>query len=230
MRRKKNKKSKKNKNLKKKLLKFLIFLLIVGIIVLFVMTIKIKNIYVVGNNLLSDQEIIELAGIEDYPKLFSKSSLSIENKIKLNQYIEDVKVKKNLFGKVTIEVTEYKVLLKNELDNTIYLSNYKTLPTDNQIVGIPTLINAVPQDILNKFLDSLAKVDDGILSKISEVEYRPDKYYNDLFLFYMNDGNYVYVTTRRLKYINKYDEVLVTLDGQKGIWNLYDGSHVEKFS
>ena len=225
MRKKKNK-----KKFRKKLFKFMIFILIITGITVFIMNIKVKNIYVTGNYLLSDQEIIELAGLENYPRLFENTSLSIEKKLKLNQYIDSVKVRKNLFGRVNIEVKEYKMLLKNEIDNTVYLSNFKTLPTDNELTIVPTLINSVPEDILKTFLEKLNEIDTSMLEHISEVEYTPDKYYKDLFLLYMRDGNYIYVTPRRLKYINKYDEVLQELNGQKGIWNLYDGSHVEKFS
>ena len=219
MRRKKNK--------KKNLIKFLIIFLILGSLALYLFTMKIKNIYVVGNNLLNDQEIIELAGIENYPKLFKYPSISLENKIKVNPYIEDVKVRKNLFGAVTIKVQEYNLLLKNEIDNTIYLSNLKTIPSDNQIVGIPTLINSVDKEILETFLKKLNKIDRDILSIISEIEYKPNEYDKDLFLFYMNDGNYVYITTTRLSHINKYDEVLKELEGKKGILYLDSGNHFQ---
>ena len=193
------------------------------------MTVKVKNIYIVGNNLLKDQEVIELANLENYPKLFKISSYSLKNKIKLNQYVKDVRITKSLFGKITIYIEEYNVLLKNDVDNTMYLSNFKKIPNDNQFVGIPSLINATPDDILKSFLEKLDKIDKTILTKISEIEYRPNEYDKDLFLFYMNDGNYVYITTTRLNNINKYDEVLLELDGKKGIIYLDSGNHFQAF-
>ena len=217
----------KKKNKKNKLVKILLTILIIASIGFYLFNIRIKNIYIVGNNLLTDQEIIELAGIENYPKLFKYPSLSLENKIKVNPYVESVKVRKNLFGVVTIKVQEYNLLLKNEIDNTIYLSNLKTIPSDNQIVGIPTLINSVDKEILETFLKKLNKIDRDILSIISEIEYKPNEYDKDLFLFYMNDGNYVYITTTRLSHINKYDEVLKELDGKKGILYLDSGNHFQ---
>ena len=68
------------KNKKKKVFKVLIiFLLIIGLgLYLFLM--RVKNIYVIGNNLLTDQEIIELAGLENYPKLFRKTLRLFKNK------------------------------------------------------------------------------------------------------------------------------------------------------
>ena len=55
---------KKKKN--KKILKFLGVIIIIGILVYLVVNMKIKNIYIKGNNLLTDQEIIELAKYKIY--------------------------------------------------------------------------------------------------------------------------------------------------------------------
>ncbi len=219
MRRKKNK--------KKKIFKVLIILLLIGSFITYILLMPIKNIYVQGNNLLSDQEIIELAGIENYPKLFRNTSFSMENKIKVNSYIDSVEVTKDLFGTINIKIKEYNLLLKSDLDNIVYLSNLKTLPNDNQIIGIPTLINSVDKKILDDFLKKLDKIDKDILSQISEVKYEPNQYDKDLFLFYMTDGNYVYITTTRLNNINKYDEALKVLEGKKGILYLDSGNHFQ---
>ena len=214
-------------NKKKKILKFIIiFILLIGLVAI-ILNIKIKNIYIKGNKILTDQEIIELSGLENYPKLFEKSTNSIKSKIKLSPYIENVKVKKNLFGKITIEVLEYNLLLKDVTDNFIYISNLDKLPLDDNIIGIPSLINYVDEDILNSFLEKLNTIDKNILSKISEVEYTPNEYDKDLFLFYMNDGNYVYITTTRLLNINKYSSVVEKLEGKKGILYLDSGNHFE---
>ena len=188
---------------------------------------KIKNIYVIGNNNLKDQEIIELAGINNYPNLFQTSSRKIEKKIKLNPLIDSVKVKKTFLGKITINIKEYNLLLKNEIDNTIYLDNGQKITNDINIIGLPTLTNDVDKDILNDFLKKLNTINKDILSKISEITYSPNEYDKDLFLFLMNDGNYVYITTTRLDNINKYENVLLELEGKKGIIYLDSGNHFE---
>lgn len=213
------------KNKKRKIFEFIIVILLFTGSVLYFLNVRVKNIYVVGNKILTDQEIIELSTLENYPKLFQKTSKNIENKIKISPYIEDVKVKKNLFGKVVIEVLEYKILLKDETDNQYYLSNYKKMSLDDDILGVPILINYVELDILNQFMKKLNNIDKDILEKISEIEYTPNEYDQDLFLFYMNDGNYVYITTTRLLNINKYIEIVDSLDGKKGILYLDSGNH-----
>ena len=218
---------KKKKNKKKIILKILIIIIILGSLIFYFKNMKIKNIYVTGNNTLKDQEIIELAGINNYPNLFQISSKKIEKKIKLNPLIDSVKVKKTFLGKITINIKEYNLLLKNEIDNTIYLDNGQKIANDINIIGLPTLTNDVDKDILNKFLKKLNTINKDILSKISEITYSPNEYDQDLFLFLMNDGNYVYITTTRLDNINKYENVLLELEGKKGIIYLDSGNHFE---
>ena len=218
---------KNKKNKKKNILKIIVILIIFIAFIFFILNIRIKNIYVIGNKILTDQEIIELSGLVNYPKLFSKSIRSIESKIELSPYVEKVNIKKNLFGRVTINVLEYELLVKDEKDNTVYLSNLKNIPLDEVIIGIPTLINEVDSDILSEFLKKLKEVDKNILAKISEISYLPNEYDKDLFLFYMNDGNYVYITTTKLLNINKYDSILEELKGVKGILYLDSGNHFE---
>ena len=218
---------KKKKNKKKIILKILIIIIILGSLIFYFKNMKIKNIYVIGNNNLKDQEIIELAGINKYPNLFQISSRKIEKKIKLNPLIDSVKVKKTFLGKITINIKEYNLLLKNEIDNTIYLDNGQKITNDINIIGLPTLTNDVDKDILNNFLKKLNTINKDILSKISEITYSPNEYDKDLFLFLMNDGNYVYITTTRLDNINKYENVLLELEGKKGIIYLDSGNHFE---
>ena len=101
----------------KRLVKILIIIIIIIGIGWYLKELKIKNIYIKGNTTLKDYEIIELAGIQDYPNMFSISSRKIEQKLKMNKLISSVKVKKNLFGKIVITIKEEKMLVKNELDN-----------------------------------------------------------------------------------------------------------------
>ena len=216
---------KKKKNKKKRVFKFFFILIFIGFVFIYIFTLPIKNIYITGNNILSEQEIIELANIENYPRLFANSATSIENKIKISPFIEDVKVSKNLLGAIYIEVFEYNILLKDETDNQVYLSNAEKITLDFDYLGVPSLINYVEPDILKEFLKKLNTIEKEVLSKISEIEYTPNEYDKDLFLFYMNDGNYVYITTTRLSNINKYESVLEQLEGKKGILYLDSGNH-----
>ena len=95
------KKRKKKKIKFKGILVLLLIISIIGLLIYGYATLHIKNIYVTGNSILSEQEIIEEAEINDYPKIYQVSKSKIEEKLLKNKLIKTVNVSKSLFGKVT---------------------------------------------------------------------------------------------------------------------------------
>jgi hypothetical protein len=71
------------------------------------------------------------------------------------------------------------------------------------------------------------QVDSNILSHISEMEYKPTDLDKERFMFYMTDGNYVYITLSKISLINSYNEIYPTLEENKGILYLDSGNHFE---
>lgn len=188
---------------------------------------KITNIYISGNHYLSDQEIIDMAYISDYPSTFKNSSYSIERKIEKSIYIVDAKVKKKGFTKVYIEIEENRPLY---YDSSLekYVFSDGAMINGNYLV--PTLINYVPNTVVDDFRSSLLSIDIDILERISEIKYDPnvDDY---RFLFTMNDGNYVYLTARDDNFysLNSYVSILKDLGEDKGVLNLDYGNHLEDY-
>ena len=90
----KTKKVKRRKFSFKKFFKFLLFLIIIISLIYLLSKEPIKHIKVLGTNKISDDEIIEAAGIENYPSYLTTSSKIIENKIKKLDLVNNVKVKK----------------------------------------------------------------------------------------------------------------------------------------
>ena len=78
---KKNKKKIKRKLSKKKIIVFII-IIIVMILVFKILNTNVTNIYIKGNNYLSDQEIIDSSGLSNYPKSIKNMSFIIERKLK----------------------------------------------------------------------------------------------------------------------------------------------------
>ena len=68
------------KKIKFKIVPIFLFLLVCAILYFLgsiVYETDIYNIYILNNELLTDQEVIELAGIDDYSGFYKKSSKSI---------------------------------------------------------------------------------------------------------------------------------------------------------
>ncbi len=184
-------------------------------------TLPIKSIVIKGNALSSDQEIIKEAGIKDYPKLMSISSRRIADNVKKISTIKDVKVKKNLLSTITIEVKEVNVIFYNILNKTYVLADGREKDFTENVLGVATLVNYVPEDIYEQLIKKMKNVDLDILSLISEIEYNPD-IKNDIpidefrFLLRMNDGNIVYINLANFENINRYKKMFTVLGDTKG--------------
>lgn len=218
------KKMKKKKKLK--ILPILVFLLILFfafILIKCLLNSKIKNIYIYDNKLLSDQEIIELAKLEEYPSFLKTSSSSIKNKIIKSPVVEDVKIKKKFFNQVHIYIKE-KVVLFQTKDKKIVLNDKSELEY-KEFIGVPILLNYIPDTIYNDFIKEMSNIKEKIRRQISEIEYSPNNYDEARFLLYMNDGNYVYLTLTKFDSLNYYNDVYATLGGKKGILYLDSGNH-----
>ena len=202
----------------------IIILLIVGIVFLY-RSLRVKNVYVTGNKILTESEILEKTNLLSYPRLISISEREIIDKLKENKIINTVKVKKSLFGKVVIEVSENKILYQ-DTNGKYMLSNKEEITLDETYLGVPTLINDC-KEVKDKFIDKLLLVNDDILMHISEIEYEPTDLDKERFMFYMSDTNYVYITLNKINLINSYNEIYPTLEGNKGILYLDSGNHFE---
>ncbi len=217
------------KKKKLRLLPFLIFIIVIAIIVfvcLFVLDTKVKNIIITGNNVLSDDEIIELANLTDYPSFYKTLNSSIENGIKENPLVKDVEIDRSFYHIIEINVDEYEILYKREDNGKYVLENKDEITFDSETpYTIPRLINEIPNNKLNSFIKYYKRIDLNIREKISEIKYEPNDYDEDRFLLYMDDGNSVYVTITKFERLNYYNDVLPQLDGRKGILYLDSGNH-----
>ncbi len=225
------------KKRKLKIKTIIIFLVIIVLVVYscfllfnFVINDKIKNIYVIGNDILSDDDIMELAKIQDYPKILSISSNEMERRIKTNPFVKEVDVKKRIGNQVYIYIEEYKPLFYNKTNNKLVMENDNEVLLENIFNNIPMLINSVEDgEIYKKLINKFSKIDDNIKEKISEIKYEPNEVDKERFLFSMNDGNYAYITLSKIEEINYYMDILPTLENKKGILYLDSGKYFEIF-
>lgn len=222
-------KIKKKKRLK--LIPFLLFVLVITgtfFLVDVLLDTRIENIVIKGNKIVTDQQIIDGAGLSNYPSFYKTTSYNIKKALEKNSFIKEVKIKRSFYHVITIEVSEYKVLLKKETTGKLVLENMNEVTTDQEIpYTVPRLVNDVPKDKYSKLLKNLLKVKKSVRSSISEFYYDPNEFDKDRFLLYMDDGNSVYLTLTKFRMINYYNDVLPQLDGKKGILYLDSGNHFQ---
>ena len=189
-------------------------------------TMPVNNIYISGNNIVSDDEILELSGLDSYPSFLLTSKSNIRDLIRENKYIKDVKIKKKMGNKFYVEVEEYKVIALNDVGNVI-LSSGEILENSYELYDVPKLITPLDSEVYDYFVDKFSEIDTDVLRSISEIEYSPALVDGDRFLLYMSDGNLVHVTLTKINKINKYNGIKDVLDGRYGIIYLDSGDYVE---
>lgn len=220
-----NKKRRKRKRLKiKSVLIFLFILLLLGGSIYGLTYIKVRSFYVYNNNYLTDEEVLKEL------KLNNKSSFLLtltpieKTIIKKSKFIKDVEIHKTLDLELKVDVKEYKMLFYDSRNAKTVIENGEKIDyLDN---NIPVLINEITdKDVYNKFVKKMNKVNNNSLQMISEITYSPNGIDKDRFLFSMNDGNYVYVTSTKISKINEYKSIINSVENKKGILYLDYGNY-----
>jgi len=226
---KKNKKIQKKKKRRIKVKNFVILFAIVIVIVLSYIGLNrnIINIYITGNNIYNDQEIIDMSNIDNYPKVFDISKNKIKKALEKDSYIKNVRVSINYLSRsITIDIEENKPLFYYNFTEKTVLSN-GDLVADK--FNVPYVINQIPDTVYDKFLEGMNGIHDDILIKISEIKYDPNDVDSERFLLTMSDGNYVYITLYKFDTLNNYISIINSVAKEKGILYLDSGEYFEVF-
>lgn len=220
-----NKQLKKKKRLRIKfkvvLITFLILYLLINIIYNIIDK-PISNIYVSGNNYLTDWQVIEIASLDNYPPTLLHLSRNIKNKLEDNVLIKEAKVTKKNFTIVYIEIIENKPILYNQLTNKTILLDKKEI--DDKF-DVPILTSSLDKNKYNELINRLSDIPQDVLNKMSEITYSPDDVDDERFLITMTDGNYVYVTLNKFNLINDYNNIVKEFNNKKGILYLNSGGY-----
>ena len=228
----KKKKLKRFKIKWKVILKILLFLFLAFFFYYYLVNLETKSIVVHGTTLLSDYDVIMASGYKEYPKLFGTSKDDIEEAIKSLSLVDSVKIKRSIFGNLSIDIKEAVPLFYNRNNNQLVLDNKKEIDFE-LLNGVPVLINYVPSNYFDKLIEKMKNVRSDVRTLISEIEYQPWKS-NDVmidetrFFLRMNDGNSVYVNLIHLDKLNNYIEIFSSLEGKFG--TLYLDSSSDKIS
>lgn len=226
------KKVKKKRSKLSLFLLFLVFLFIfVFIIVMlcaYVFKVPTRAIVIHGNSIISDQEILEISDLIDYPNFMLTSSSDIEKSIKSDSFVKSVSVRKGLFFEIDIYVDEYKPFFIREDVNKVVTSDFKEIDNVNEYnISVPYLVNYVPDTKYKELIEKMGKVDYSLIKKISQIMYSPTKYDEDRFILYMNDSNRVYINLPKFKSFDKYDEMVTKFEGKTGRLYLDSGNYFE---
>ena len=192
----------------------------------YLLEVKTKNIVILNNDYYTDEQIIEKANLQDYPKFILLNKNKIRKDLKELELIEDVDIEKTSEFVLKLKIKEKKILYLIRSKQEYMTSDGKSYDLEN-VYGVPTLINYVPEDVEELFIKEFSKIDKNIINLISEIEYSKSEYDDKRFLLYMNDGNEVYITVYKVDILNKYIDIVKKLEGKNGILYLDSGNYFE---
>lgn len=220
------KKDKVKKKFKIKWKNVVITLLILITIILLLLTllnIRITNIYIRGNNIVSDQEIIDTTKINNYPSILTLLINNPLKKLNDNELILNYSYDLD-FTKLYININDnYPLFYDLNKNETILLNGAST----KEKLDSPTLINYVPDTIYSYFKEKISYIDFEIIKRINEIKYAPDNVDENRFLLSMTDSNYVYLTLTKFENLNNYVSIIKEFPGKKGILYLNAGNSFE---
>lgn len=202
---------KKRKKLKVKGLIFILLLVyLIGSLIYYLFTLPIKSIEIKNNNLVKEGEILSALQIDENMPLYKVNKNALKENLSSIDLINDIDIIKNINGSLIINIKENKVLFYNVLSKKYVLSNNKEI--EGNFIGIPTLVNFIPSEYLEKFILEFSKVEENVIGMISEIEYSPEKYNDTIidserYLLRMNDTNRIYINRVNVEKLNRYPEV-----------------------
>ena len=135
---------------------------------------NIKNIEVINNEKIPSEEIINLSTLTTGINMFKTSNKTIRNNLKTNAYIENVKIKRNINGTVTLDIKERKATYMLGFANTyVYINNQGyMLEITEEALEVPIITGfSTPEEEIKTGkrlnVDDLRKLDD--VNKIIEI-------------------------------------------------------------
>lgn len=216
MRTREEKKTKKRINIARTLVLVLILYIIVCICVSIYKK-PIRHFNIEGNKILMDIDIIRELNLNDYPSFASISPKKLSSILESNQYVKSANITYGWNFTLNIKIEEKRPIFLVKLEDKVALSDGTLIDVfDHDLIGIPTLLNTTPDEVMKTLAENLSTLDDGILYMINDIEYKPS--YNKQnqvideyrFLLSMTDKNMVYINAKRLKSLNKYLDIIAT--------------------
>lgn len=162
----------KTSKLKLKIIKWIaIIAILLTAVILFMLSdlFNIKQIVVLNNSKISSQEILNLSTLSIGNNMFKTMNKTIRDGVKTNPYIENVKVKRDLSGIVTLEIEErtptYILQYGNSylyINNQGYILEMSEAPLElPKITGYGTNVDAIKEG--NRLeVEDLKKLEDVI--------------------------------------------------------------------
>lgn len=230
-----NQKKKNKKTVNSRLILYIsvLFLLVLFLIYFRSPLSNIKKVNVVGNHYMTDEQVMQEAGITYEMSYFRAAAHKAEEKLERRKEIKQVDVQKRFPNQIDIHIEEYVTIGYINKDGKLQplLENGKTLsvlPNGKLPVAAP-IFAPFEEKKMEALIEELEKLTPTILRSISEIHYTPTNSNEDHLTLYMNEGYEVSTTIQDFaKRMEAYPLIIKNIEpGRKVLIDLEVGAFVK---
>lgn len=207
----------KRKRRNRKIITFLI-IITVGVIYFNSDFSKPKAVIISGNNILSKDEVLDVAKVSDDSRLIMAQPFLIKRNLKSHPFVKNSSVSTSYFKRtIQIHIDELEIFAYRYKDDETYMilndGSSEVLSSDlyqylKDLIYITGFSEDEDQIRLAK---SFAEVEESITSQISEIHQTSVSYDDKLLEILMNDGNKVYTSFQTVERLNYYFDIIMGL-------------------
>lgn len=199
---------------------------------------KVQKIVVEGAVLEQQQFYIDELQIATGQSMWSFAIKDVEEQLKQLEWVKSAEVKRKLLTTVTIDINEYKKVAFLSEGDMYYpmLENghiYKELG-EQMPIDAPVLIDFTDEALRKRLLKELPKIDESILTAISQINAHGSEKDPFAITLYMNDGYEIRadITTLAEK-INYYPSIIAQIESAeqptKGVIDIEVGTYYQSY-
>lgn len=199
----------------------------------------IQKIELQGATVVEDVFYLEQSGLVLNDSLWSFRVKDIENALKQNEWVKEVRVKRKFVNTVQIQVEEWNKVAYIAKNGAFYpmLENGYILEQASSLepIDAPIFLQFDDEALRKRVLKELAELKPGILALISQINATPTKSDPYAVTLFMNDGYEVRaeITTLASK-LNYYPSIIAQIEQvdsfEKGIIDIEVGSYYRPFT
>lgn len=215
-----------------------IFFFLISVIVYLQSSLShVKTVEVLGNSLVSDQEIIDQSSLSENTNMWMINESEVVHAISQNSAVKSVEVQRQLPWTIVIQLAEYSHVgyIKENGNFLPIMGNGKVLTKVKQETvngDAPFILGFSDKEYLKKMTEELSKLPKSILNLISELHWKPNDTNKNEILLYMNDGFVVNGTIRNFaEKMKVYPSIVAQLKPEnKGVIHIGVGAYFEEFN
>jgi len=193
-----------------------IFFILIGLIIYLQSPLShIKQINVLGNEIVSAEEVIEQSELTNETNIWSMKQNRVIDLLEKHPFIHTAEVKRKLPATVEININEHKRVgyVKNDHEYFLLLDNGQLINKDDIQISQAPLIVDFKEDMYSSLAEQLSQLPKSILQLISEIHWQRDAEIDNKIFLYMNDGFTVNASLRSFaEQMKAYPSIVSQLD------------------